>query len=453
MTSDLPESITSGEPARLFPVLSESSKEGRALSVLLACLGCIEVLAKTLLSTVGQRVGTRTRVTTYTEVVLSNLPEDTAHRPDGLIVVETGKKSYTALVEAKVGRVRLNSEQLESYVKLARANGISALITISNEFTALPSHHPVRISRLPRGVQLFHWSWTSILTHSKVLLASKEVEDTEQRYLLNELVRFLDHHSSGVLRFTQMGVNWKEIVASVLAGADLSPRSDIVRDTIGNWHQECRDLALKLTRHVNSNIDIRLPRPQRLDVERRISADADLLCAESKLRVEYAIPDAVGPLVIEADLRTRSIYIYMTLGAPEDRKSVSARTNWLLRQLTRSDPKDLYVKAVYSGRRKDIQATLTTVREDSEALKFNDPSVSPKAFEIRLVRSAGGRFTGSRTFIEELESSVLRFYSEVGQRLKNWQPAAPKMVDEPSDTLSSEELSHSVEQANLVQFD
>ena len=186
--SDLPEILQGGEQARLFPVLADSSKEGRALSVLLTCVANIDGLGETLLGTLGQRLGVRSKVTAYTEVVLKEAPEGVSGRPDGLILVESGRRIlWSALVEAKVRRSRLEATQIEAYVRLARANGIDAVVTISNDFAAVPNHHPIHISRLPKGVDLFHWSWTSILTHSKVLLAANGIDDTEQRLLLGEL--------------------------------------------------------------------------------------------------------------------------------------------------------------------------------------------------------------------------------------------------------------------------
>ena len=349
MADDLPEKLTSGEPARLFPVLAETSKEGRALSVLLASVANIDDLGRTLLSTVGQRVGVRARVRTFTEVVLENAPEGVSGRPDGMIIVETGRRSWSALIEAKVRRARLDSDQVQAYLRLARANGVDAVITISNDFTAVPHHHPIRVSRPPRGVDLFHWSWTSILTYAKVLLAAKEVEDREQLFLLDELVRFLDHPSTGVLRFDRMGGDWRSVVTSVVAGARLARTSDAVVDTVANWHQECRDLALKLTELVNANVVIRLPMAHRTDPRRRVVDDAATFCNTAALAVEFNVPAAASPIKVQADLRTRSIQVSMNLRAPGDRKSSRARTNWLLRQLAGSDAKDLHVRAIWPG--------------------------------------------------------------------------------------------------------
>ena len=433
MADELPQVLQRGEPARLFPVLAEKSKEGRALSVLLACVSSVDDLARTLLSTLGQRFGQRLRIRTFTEVVLSKEPEGASGRPDGLIVVETGRRVWSALVEAKVGGSRLDSEQMEAYLKLARINGIDALVTISNDFAAVPDHHPVRVGRLPKGVGLYHWSWTSILTHGKVLLAAKGVEDNEQRFLLDELVRFLDHPSSGVRRFDQMDGNWRQIVTAVVSGASLSTSMETVTDTVANWHQECRDLALKLMEGVNSNVVIRLPNAHRSDPRLRIDDEAKRLCDSSVLSVEFNVPDAASPIKVEADLRTRTIHVHMTLSAPQDRKSARARTNWLLRQLAGSEPTDLHVKAIFPGRVVAMQHALAAVRMEPDVLQASKPNLAPKAFEIRLVCDAGKRFAGPKTFVEDLEKSALRFYAQVGQRLKNWQPTAPKMIDKPSE--------------------
>jgi hypothetical protein len=72
MKEHLPEYLAQGEVARLFPVLSTTSKEGRTTSIVLACLAKIDEFGACLLETVGQRVGKRTRIETFTEVVFKN---------------------------------------------------------------------------------------------------------------------------------------------------------------------------------------------------------------------------------------------------------------------------------------------------------------------------------------------------------------------------------------------
>ena len=53
----LPSYVSQGEHARLFPVLSTTSKEGRTTSVFLSCLASIEEFRTELMKSVGVRVG------------------------------------------------------------------------------------------------------------------------------------------------------------------------------------------------------------------------------------------------------------------------------------------------------------------------------------------------------------------------------------------------------------
>ncbi len=125
------ELVASGERARLFPVLSESSKEGRATSIFLSCLAASPDLAASLFGTIGRRVGVRTQIEVYTEVGNAGKPE---LRPDGLILLRTGNSTWSALLEAKVGSSDLEQSQIEVYLDLARTHKVDAVITVSNQF-------------------------------------------------------------------------------------------------------------------------------------------------------------------------------------------------------------------------------------------------------------------------------------------------------------------------------
>src|SRR5688572_9653781 len=134
----LPSILQRGEPSRLFPVLADTSKEGRTLSIFLACLENVGEFGRAMMASLDQRVGVRGKIETYTEVGLHKTITGGKHRPDGLIVVSTGKSTWTALVEAKVGAAELTNEQIEAYLTLAKLNGIDVVVTLSNQFTSLP---------------------------------------------------------------------------------------------------------------------------------------------------------------------------------------------------------------------------------------------------------------------------------------------------------------------------
>lgn len=206
-----PAFLKQGSEARLIPVLADTSKENRATSVFLSCLMAVHEFGSRLLGTVGERVGTRANVECFTEVVLANNPKK-ADRPDGLIVVQVGKRRWTALVEAKIGNAELDAGQIERYLDIAKSNKIDAVITISNQLAALPTHHPVQLpKRKLRSLKIYHWSWMHILTQATLILDTEDVLDHDQRYILNEMVRYFHHESSGAQHFNSMNSEWKEV--------------------------------------------------------------------------------------------------------------------------------------------------------------------------------------------------------------------------------------------------
>ena len=154
MADELPEWVMRGEAARLFPVLAETSKEGRAPVHSARLLRQHRRPLKHPARHPRERTGRRTQVQTFTEVELETTPAGATGRPDGLIVVSTGRRDWTALVEAKVGRSKLDEGQIETCLEMARVNELNALVTISNDFAAVPDHHPMYARRTRAGVSL-----------------------------------------------------------------------------------------------------------------------------------------------------------------------------------------------------------------------------------------------------------------------------------------------------------
>lgn len=217
--ANLPDFLQSGEPARLIPVGADTSKEQRIVSAVLASFMVVPSLARELFADVGAPIGTRSRISCFTEVVFNDDAGNRRQRPDGLIVVSTGNRTWSALVEAKVGGAALSNDQIEAYLDIARSNKIDAVVTISNQFATLPTHHPVPVSKQKlRSVDLFHFSWLALLSKAIVLAESKSLTDPEQAFVLGEVIRYLRHESSGVASFERMGTSWRDICAEVQNG-------------------------------------------------------------------------------------------------------------------------------------------------------------------------------------------------------------------------------------------
>jgi hypothetical protein len=448
--SDLPDFLVSGERARLFPVLADTSKEGRTLSIFLSCLCGVDEMGRSLLASIGKAAGKRSRIEAFTEVVFKRADEGAKCRPDGLLIVTSGKQTWSALIEAKIGGADIDPAQIEAYARLAKDNGIDAVITLSNQFVTRPDLHPVRIAKgLSNHVSLFHWSWMYVLTAATLLLATDEVADTDQQHILREFLRFLRHSSSGVTSFERMNPEWKDLVAGVRAGARLSRTASEVERTVANWHQEVRNLCLIMSRRVEREVNVRLSHAHMTDPVKRLRDDCALMAEDERLECFLKIPDAAAPVRVQADVKTRCVNVGMAMPAPADKVSAKARVNWLLRQLSKIDPADIYVRARWPGKAAPTQATLADLREAPDLLVAPRPKMTPHTLEVILVRDLGARFSGTRTFIEGLEDAVPAFYERVGQNLRAWQPPAPQIKKEGDGVLEESTLGGGQEETLL----
>jgi hypothetical protein len=286
------------------------------------------------------------------------------------------------------------------------------------------------------------------LTEASLLLANDEIQDVDQRFVLNEMVRFLTHPSTGVKGFDQMPASWTNLVNSVQAGAAPSPASIEARETIGAWHQVVRDLSLTMSRQLGVEVSPKIPREHLRDLDTRARADASKLCEDRCLTATLAVPDAAAPIDVCADIRARSLLISMRLRAPEERKGSKARINWLLRQLNPSSAENWHVRLHWPGRSAYTQKPLALLKEFPDQAADARAELVVYAFDVFLVRDIGSRFAQRKNFIAELEAAVPQFYDNIGQHLKAWQPSAPRLPEakaEPS-SVNTEALRDAAEQ-------
>lgn len=437
-TIQKPDYLTSGERARLIPVLADTSKEGRITSSTLAAFMSVDEFAKGLLASVGVRLGKTSKVECFTEIVFQNKDQTASKiRPDGLIVVTTGKKKWSALIEAKIGKAELQVEQVESYLDLAKEHKVDAVITISNQFAASPTHHPLTFKKTKtRNVDLFHWSWTYLIAEAVMWVKYHGVTDPDQAYILEELVRYLQHDSSGVLSFDRMNATWKDVCSSVQNRLTLKKTSTEVLDSVGSWHQFVRNLSLHLSLAIGENTSIYLKKAHRDDANKRLDDDAAQLVTEQKLTVEYDIPDAASRIKLIADVGTRSVIISMRLKAPDERSTSKGRINWIVGQLKKTTHPDIAIRASWPSRAPDTMASLSAIREHGVGVLLCDnSSLKPTAFEVVLTRDLGARFKGAKTFVQESEPLLLEFYEQAGQHLKEWVAPPPKIKTKNTEAL------------------
>lgn len=440
---DLPEILLRGERARLIPITSDSSREQRVTSTVLSVLSAVDEFGHGLLRAVNAPVGKTSKIECLTEVVFKSQPLDKQYRPDGLIIVRTGGRVWTALVEAKIGNSQLDAQQVEKYVDIARSVGTNAVITISNQFASLQTHHPISINKNKlRSIGLYHWSWTAILTEALLYESGKGIADPDQAFILREMIRYLQHDSSGVSSYDRMPKFWRDICSNVQQGVQLTRSTSGIIDAVEGWHEFTRFLALDLSVALGRTVTIYLSRSHAGDPSRRLHDDIKRLISDSLLEVQFDVPDAASRIMYTADLARRTLTASMTLKAPRDRKRARSHCTWIYRQVQSCPDDGTIVVAKWPRRTRGSSATLGQMRENRNVLIGSQTDrLVPVAFDVRQVCTLGARFKGPRTFVEDALAALPLFYENVGQHLQAWVPKPPQIKQKSgSEAPNSEEV-------------
>jgi hypothetical protein len=420
--------------ARLIPISKASgveAEERRAASALLAVIAHVEEFGRSLLKPLGAPVG---RVQTFIEVPfkLNGKPI----RPDGVITVTRGEKTWAALVETKTSANSIVAAQIDSYLDVAREYNIDSLISISNEYVSVSSDYPVEVDkRKLKKVNLVHWSWVDVLTEAVVQSDYRGVRDVDQAYILQELIRYLKDRRSGVLLFHDMGPSWVK-VRDGARDHSLRRNDDDVAEVAFRWDQLARFVALELTMDLGLNVRHVVPKTQ--SPAARHAALRESLANTGKLDADFNVPNSTGYLHVEADLRSRQVIVSTSLDAPKDGRS-KGRVSWMLRQLQKA-PETLKVE-VKSVRRFSLAQSLATARGNPESL-YPDAGKDIRQFTLTLTKNVGTkRGVGRGSFIDSIVEATKGFYGDVLQNLRPWKAAPPKLkkAEEP-DSHAADDL-------------
>lgn len=431
----MPEPATEMRRARLFPVSgigSDLEAEARATSALLAVLTVVRDLSTELFSPLGaSRAGAAT-VEAFTEVIAEC--NGRKMRPDGLIRVAYRKSLWQAYVEVKTGDNKLDADQINDYWDLARAKKVDYLITVSNEIAPQPGAHPTPGLRVRANspVQIAHISWTRILTTAVKLREHKGVNDPEQAFILQELIRYLEHSNSGVLALSDMGGFWTAVRDGTRA-ATLTKRSDGVDDIVARFNQLLAYGGLRLGAEIGEDVSQVLPRAHQKDEASRQSHLLDTLVSKGLLAGTLRIPNTAGDLDIQADLRGQQLVLSTALTAPED-KGPSPRVTWLLNQLNEA-PEELVIEAYAKNARTATVASLAELRENRMAI-VQDKDHPPAKFKLvlRLPMGTARRTRRTPGFIDSVLDAIGLFYAQVLQNLSSYVPPAPKLAKQTPTT-------------------
>jgi hypothetical protein len=410
------------EPARLIPVSGingAEEQERRGASALLAVLSSVREFGRAITAPLGAPAGI---ISTFIEVPFEL--GDRKVRPDGVIRVSRGSRTWTALVEVKTGRNDLEVAQLENYLEVARLEHFDALLTISNQLVTAPGEHPSNVDKKKlKKVSLQHLSWSQIHTEAVIERVNRSVSDPDQAWILAELIRYLEHPRSGAVDFDDMGPSWVS-VRDRSANRTLHPTDPGAAEVVGRFGQLIAFAGMRLSRKLGVDVRSALTRAELSDLGVYTQAGVTRLIETGILRGALRIPNAVAPIEVTADLRSGRVTCSISIDAPGKGRNAT-RVNWLTRQLAKA-PETLLIEAwAVWARAPGPCHAIPEVRKTPEIL-VADPAKDLKSFIIRQSKVAGTkRGQGKGTFVGSVLDLVDSFYEDVVQHLKPWTPAAP----------------------------
>ena len=166
-----------------------------------------------------------------------------------------------------------------------------------------------------------------------------------------------------------------------------------------------------------------------MDRQARLAATAKGLAQHGILAAAIKVPDTAAPIDIEANLRTRQLITSTEFPAPRDGRA-KGRIGWLLRQ-ARDMPSNLRIEVRYPNAREPTIVRLHDALERPDRLLYSlDPKRDPRAFRLALAGDLGRkRGRGPGTFVGDSRAQLHDFYRDVLQRIRPWQPPAPRLPD------------------------
>lgn len=415
-----------GRPARLIPILKPGD-EMALTSIFLSSLRLINEFRRDVLSATDMVKGGQLYV--FTEISFKDFSDS---RLDGLIlIVKNGIIKDAAFLEMKNGSNELDVQQVEKYINIAKAFSIPRIITISNQFVSVPTQSPIKVKK-PKNITLYHLSWSYILTLAHLLLFENDnnIDDEDQAEIMKEVLTYLEDPQSRVCGFSQMKPGWKDVVDNIVAGKQLEKSDTTVEETVISWHQEERDMALKLSRLLGVLVKSGFSRYS-LNLEERLENDIKHLLKHNYLNSVFKIKGAVSEIIVKGLFQRRLIEMSIVLQAPQDKKT-RGQLGWLIRQFDKCRKKEeatfrkiedmLWVDIIYkrktkfdSTRLKNIETA--TIKSDQEI----------KEFRVLYRKDLGKVFASRRKFVEAIEGMLIDYYSSVVQNLTKWLPSAPKI--------------------------
>lgn len=424
---------------RLFPtahITSDKEAEIRATASLLVMVHAVSEFGRSFVRTAkgpSGHLSCFTEVPLRTEEVAGGVPRELW--PDGMIRAVRGGVEWKALLEVKVGDNPLNKDQFNAYHQLARNKGFNALITISNQSADASGLPPIPIDRRHlRKVPVFHFSWERLLSEASLLSKKKTIKDSDQKWMLDEWIRYVDDDDSKIIARPNLGEKWNEVLQAARTG-NLRGIKHRLEDVVQHWDGFIRKAALRLRAKLGVEVEPRLSRRERAEPRERIKRILDYALLNDSLLGALKIPHTAGDLEIDLNLRSKNVQYRVILDPPLEGRQAS-RVRFLTRQLReiKEAPEDLVVVLEWSKKGLESRAKLRDLREDN-ALIMRDSSgrlvtkdVYPRRFRFEWTTALQkGKGRSNVTVLEGISNNLEKFYQSIVEKLRPWRPPTPKL--------------------------
>ena len=152
-----------------------------------------------------------------------------------IINVSSGKIKDVAFFEMKNGKNNLDKDQIDKYIKFIKSGlKVNNLVTISNQFVSDVQESPIEQLRVPPSFNLYHLSWTYLLTIAHILLFDNEdnIEDVDQIEIMKEVVRYFENDKSGILNHSSMSESWRDVSDKLFRNEKLLKSDKNVRSAL-----------------------------------------------------------------------------------------------------------------------------------------------------------------------------------------------------------------------------
>lgn len=387
---------------KLIPNFKQT--ERRLLSVFLALLSISATVRSRFLKSCGYNSGLTCKYNAAMEVTFkgSQMPEV---RPDGLIHCQKGQTNWSAFVEAKSEGNLIRSDQITSYLELAKLTGCDNVITISNEYARVPSEPPYHVDpKKSRSIGVHHFAWAEIRTTLELLRADVDLPEVE-RAVLEECLEYFWDEKSGIQTYNLMPEVWPAFVEASSTALGFNTNIRGLADVVYGWQQERRDLSSKLTRLWGRPVELRHKAGVRSSDEERSKVDRQDLASDYTMSAHYYFKDARSGLEVLLDLRACRMSAALDIPVP-DGKGAKACVTWLERTLSDTPSTDSSVCFDWPGRGGDIHMSTEKFSEEPE-IAYQGQKNPPKSMKLVVSRHGVRDFKSRKKIILNVEQMVL----------------------------------------------